>query len=58
MTDIAEIEAAIEKLPADQVKELVIWLEEYQLALGSAQQVFSGYDAEEGDNGDQWIDPS
>ena len=30
MRTVAEIEAAIENLPAQQVEELAIWLEEYR----------------------------
>jgi len=30
MTSVAEIESAIERLPAPQVREVAAWLEEYQ----------------------------
>lgn len=55
MSTVAEIESAIEKLPADQVRELAAWLEEYQATIHASGQVLSLLDAEEGP-GEQWHD--
>ena len=59
MTTVAEIEKAIEELPAENVKELAEWLEEYQLMLSASADVFRALDEEEGE-GQQWheSDPS
>lgn len=56
MTTIAEIEHAIEELPAPEVTELARWLDEYRLMLSASSDVFSMLDAEEGE-GDQWSEP-
>ena len=56
MTTIAEIEHAIEELPAPKVSELARWLDEYQLMLSASADVFSMLDAEEGE-GEQWSEP-
>lgn len=53
MTTVAEIEGAIEQLPAGEVTQLAEWLEEHQLLLASSAAVFSMLDAEEGE-GEQW----
>ena len=47
MSTVAEIEAAIEKLPPAQQRELVAWLEERQALLQSADSLFAMYDEEE-----------
>jgi hypothetical protein len=52
MITVAEIEEAIERLPADDVKQLAEWLEEY-LLLSSSAAVLAMLDAEEGE-GEQW----
>jgi len=54
MSTVAEIESAIARLPAPQVKEVAAWLEEYQATLQASGEVFSMHDAEEG-KGDQWL---
>ena len=53
MTTVAEIEHAIEALPARDVSELARWIEEHQLLLTASADVFSMLDAEEG-KGEQW----
>ena len=47
MSTVAEIEAAIEKLPPTEFGELLAWLEEYQVMVGASEALFSMYDAEE-----------
>jgi len=56
MSTVAEIEAAIEQLPVEQVREVAAWLEEYQATNNASAEVFSMLDAEEG-VGDQWHEP-
>lgn len=56
MSTVIEIEAAIEKLPFQQVREVAAWLEEYQGTINASSEVFAMLDAEEGE-GDQWHDP-
>ncbi len=56
MTTVAEIESAIERLPAEQVREVAAWLEEYQSTINASAEVFAQLDAEEGP-GDQWHEP-
>ena len=53
MSTVTEIEAAIERLPIQQVREVAAWLEEYQAAIDASATVFAMLDAEEGE-GDQW----
>ena len=55
MTTVAEIEHAIEGLPAPDVTELARWIEERQLLLAASADVFSMLDAEEG-KGAQWTE--
>ena len=55
MTTVVEIESAVAELPVQQVDELASWLAEHQLTLHASSEVFRQYDAEEGDDGDQWI---
>ena len=57
MTTVVEIESAIERLPAEQVRELASWLEEYQATINASAEVFTMLDAEEG-KANQWSDPS
>jgi hypothetical protein len=52
MSTVAEIEAAIEKLSMDKVREIATWLEEYQATINASASVFEMLDAEEGP-GDQ-----
>lgn len=47
MTAVAEIESAIERLTAAEVKELAAWLEEYQQMVNASAEIFSLYDKEE-----------
>jgi hypothetical protein len=56
VSTVAEIESAIERLPANQVRVLAAWLEEYQATIEASAEVFSLLDEEEG-KGDQWHDP-
>jgi hypothetical protein len=53
MSTVSEIEAAIEKLPMEKVKEVAAWLEEYQATINASASVFALLDAEEGP-GEQW----
>ena len=57
MSTVAEIEAAIEKLPVEQVRKVAAWLDEYQATINASAEVFAMLDAEEG-AGDQWQDPT
>jgi hypothetical protein len=56
MSTVTEIEAAIERLPMEQVREVAAWLEEYQATINASAEIFAMLDAEEGE-GDQWHDP-
>jgi hypothetical protein len=47
MTTVAEIEAAIEKLPPLEFGELLAWIEEYQGMVSASQMIFAMYDEEE-----------
>lgn len=47
MSTVAEIEAAIEKLPPADLSELVAWLEEYQVMVSASDALFGMYDEEE-----------
>lgn len=47
MSTVAEIEAAIEKLPPAEFGELLAWIEEYQVMVGASQALFAMYDEEE-----------
>ena len=47
MSTVAEIEAAIEKLPPDDYKRLLAWLEEHQAMVGASEALFAMYDEEE-----------
>ena len=47
MTGVAQIESAIEKLSAEELKELAKWFDEYQLMVGASAEIFSMYDEEE-----------
>jgi hypothetical protein len=47
MSTVAEIEAAIEKLPPAEFSELLAWIEEYQAMVGASQALFAMYDDEE-----------
>lgn len=56
MSTVAEIESAIEQLPMEQVREVAVWLEEYQATINASAEVFAMLDAEEGE-GAQWHEP-
>jgi hypothetical protein len=47
MSTVAEIEAAIEKLPPTELSELLAWLEEYRAMTGASDALFAMYDEEE-----------
>jgi len=47
MSTVAEIEAAIEKLPPAEFGELLAWIEEYQAMVSASQALFAMYDEEE-----------
>ena len=47
MSTVAEIEAAIQKLPEADLRELAVWFEDYQAAIGASESLFAMYDAEE-----------
>ena len=47
MSTVAEIEAAIEKLPPAQFGELLAWIEERQAMVGASEALFTAYDEEE-----------
>lgn len=47
MSTVAEIEAAIEKLPAAQWGELLAWIEERKVLSGASEALFALYDEEE-----------
>ena len=51
MSTVTEIEAAIERLPSDELRALVNWIEEYVAAIGASETLFGMYDAEEDQNG-------
>jgi hypothetical protein len=56
MSTVAEIESAIERLPSEQVREIVAWLEQYQSTIDASAAIFSQLDSEEGE-GAQWQEP-
>ena len=47
MSTVAEIEAAIEKLPPTELSKLLAWLEEYQTMISASDALFAMYDKEE-----------
>ena len=47
MSTVPEIEAAIEKLPPTELRELITWIEDYAAAIGGSEMLFGMYDAEE-----------
>ncbi len=53
MSTVAEIEAAIQQLPIEQVREVAAWLDEYQATINASATIFAMYDEEEGE-GNQW----
>jgi hypothetical protein len=51
VSTVTEIEAAIERLPSDELRALVNWIEEYAAAIGASETLFGMYDAEEEQSG-------
>jgi len=51
VSTVTEIEAAIEKLPPDELRALLNWIEEYAAAIGASETLFGMYDAEEEHSG-------
>ena len=51
VSTVTEIEAAIERLPTDELRALVNWIEEYAAAIGASETLFGMYDAEEEQSG-------
>ena len=51
MSTVTEIEAAIERLPPDELRALLSWIEEYAAAIGASETLFGMYDAEEEQSG-------
>lgn len=47
MSTVAEIEAAIEKLSPNELRELAAWYEQRQALLNSADALFQVYEDEE-----------
>jgi hypothetical protein len=47
MSTVPEIEAAFEKLPPAESRELNTWIEDYAAAIGGSETLFAMYDAEE-----------
>jgi hypothetical protein len=47
MSTVAEIEAAIEKLPAAEWGKLLAWIEERKALSGASEILFALYDEEE-----------
>jgi hypothetical protein len=51
VSTVTEIEAAIERLPPDELRALLNWIEEYAAAIGASEMLFGMYDAEEEHSG-------
>ena len=51
MSTVTEIEAAIERLPSNELRALVNWIEEYAASIGASETLFGMYDAEEEQSG-------
>jgi hypothetical protein len=47
MSTVPEIEAAIERLPPAELRELITWIEDYAAAVGGSETLFAMYDAQE-----------
>jgi hypothetical protein len=48
---VTEIEAAIERLPSEELRALVNWIDEYAAAIGASETLFGMYDTEEEQSG-------
>jgi hypothetical protein len=51
MVTVSEIEAAIEKLPPAEYRELLAWIAEHQALIGASEALFAMYDDEEKSHG-------
>jgi hypothetical protein len=51
VSTVTEIEAAIERLPSNELRALVNWIEEYAATIGASETLFGMYDAEEEQSG-------
>jgi hypothetical protein len=51
VSTVTEIEAAIERLPSNELRALVNWIEEHAAAIGASETLFGMYDAEEEQSG-------
>jgi hypothetical protein len=51
VSTVTEIEAAIERLPPDELRALLNWIEEFAAAIGASETLFGMYDAEEEHSG-------
>jgi hypothetical protein len=47
MSTVAEIESAVEKLPARELAEFAAWFEDYQTMVNASAEIFAMYDREE-----------
>jgi hypothetical protein len=45
VSTVTKIEAAIERLPSDELRALVNWIEDYAAAIGASETRFGMYDA-------------
>ena len=58
MSNVAEIEAAIERLPTEEMLQVAEWLDEYRAMINTSENLFQRLDAEEGEqSGQQWLGP-
>jgi hypothetical protein len=56
MSTVAEIEAAIEQLPTQQMLEVAGWLDERRGMITTSEALFLQLDLEEGEKaGSQWL---
>ena len=51
MSTVTEIEAAIERLPSNELRALINWIEEYAASIRASETLFGMYDAEEDQSG-------
>ncbi len=56
MSTVAEIEAALEQLPTEQMLEVAAWIEERRAMLSASESLFRQLDEAEGvEAGKQWL---
>lgn len=56
MSTVSEIEAAIQKLPTDQLLKVAAWLDEQRANIQAAECMFAALDASEGESAaKQWL---